>query len=58
MPSRETPPFSLTFKVRLPLSLLLSWAFSARRRSNEIVEFPNRYELSQVKGKFGGCFMD
>ena len=24
----------------------------------EIVEFPNRFELSQVKGKFGGCFMD
>jgi hypothetical protein len=24
----------------------------------QIVEFPNRYELSQVKGKFGGCFMD
>jgi hypothetical protein len=25
MPYRETPPFSLTFKVRPPLSLLLSW---------------------------------
>jgi hypothetical protein len=24
----------------------------------EIVEFPNRYELAEVKGKFGGCFMD
>src|SRR6266852_8302302 len=34
MPYRETPPFSLTFKVRRPLSLLLSWAFSARRRSS------------------------
>jgi hypothetical protein len=34
MPYRETPPFSLTFKVRPPLSLLFSWAFSARRRSN------------------------
>jgi hypothetical protein len=29
-----------------------------RLRQGEIVEFPNRYELSQVKGKFGGCFMD
>jgi hypothetical protein len=27
-------------------------------RQGEIVEFPNRYELSQVKGKFAGCFMD
>src|SRR5260370_18123422 len=34
MPYRETPPFSLTFKLRPPLSLLLSWAFSARRRSS------------------------
>src|SRR5580704_10718179 len=34
MPYRESPPFSLTFKVRPPLSLLLSWAFSARRRSS------------------------
>src|ERR1700730_12232467 len=34
MPYRETPPFSLTFKLRPPLSLLLSSAFSARRRSN------------------------
>jgi hypothetical protein len=30
----------------------------ARLRQGEIVEFPNRYELSQVRGKFGGCFMD
>jgi transcriptional accessory protein Tex/SPT6 len=29
-----------------------------RLRQGEIVEFPNRYELCQVKGKFGGCFMD
>jgi hypothetical protein len=29
-----------------------------RLRKGEIVEFPNRYELAQVKGKFGGCFMD
>ena len=29
-----------------------------RLRQGEIVEFPNRYELSQVKGRFGGCFMD
>jgi hypothetical protein len=29
-----------------------------RLRQGEVVEFPNRYELSQVKGKFGGCFMD
>jgi len=29
-----------------------------RLRQGEIVEFPNRYELAQVKGKFGGCFMD
>ena len=29
-----------------------------RLRQGEIGEFPNRYELSQVKGKFGGCFMD
>jgi hypothetical protein len=28
-----------------------------RLRQGEIVEFPNRYELAQVKGKFGGCFM-
>ena len=31
---QRDPPFLLTFKVRPPLSLLLSWAFSARRRSN------------------------
>jgi hypothetical protein len=30
----------------------------ARLRRGEVVEFPNRYELAQVKGKFGGCFMD
>ena len=30
----------------------------SRLRQGEIVEFPNRYELSKVKGKFGGCFMD
>jgi hypothetical protein len=30
----------------------------SRLRRGEIVEFPNRYELSEVKGKFGGCFMD
>jgi hypothetical protein len=29
-----------------------------RLRQGEIVEFPNRYELADVKGKFGGCFMD
>lgn len=27
-------------------------------RLRQVVEFPNRYELHQVKGKFGGCFMD
>jgi hypothetical protein len=30
----------------------------ARLQRGEVVEFPNRYELAQVKGKFGGCFMD
>jgi hypothetical protein len=30
----------------------------SRLRRGEIVEFPNRYELAQVKGKFGGCFTD
>jgi hypothetical protein len=30
----------------------------SRLRQGEVVEFPNRYELHQVKGKFGGCFMD
>ena len=29
----------------------------SRLRRGEIVEFPNRYELSQVKGRFGGCFV-
>ena len=33
-------------------------ALLRERDDIEIVEFPNRYELSQVKGKFGGCFMD
>jgi hypothetical protein len=32
--------------------------FVSRLRRGEVVEFPNRYELHQVKGKFGGCFMD
>ncbi|WP_213805796.1 hypothetical protein [Granulicella sp. dw_53] len=27
-------------------------------RAGEIVEFPNRYELTEVKGKFGGRFED
>jgi len=30
----------------------------SRLRDGEIVEFPNRYELAEVKGKFGGWFMD
>ena len=30
----------------------------SRLRQGEIVEFPNRYELAEVKGKFGECFMD
>ena len=30
----------------------------SRLRKGEIVEFPNQYELAEVKGKFGGCFMD
>jgi hypothetical protein len=34
MPYRETPPFSLTFKLRPHLSLLLTLAFSARRPSS------------------------
>jgi type IV secretion system protein VirB9 len=38
IPYRESPPFSLTFKVRPPLSLLLSWAFSARRRTLQLRE--------------------
>jgi hypothetical protein len=29
-----------------------------RLRQGEIVEFPNRYELAEVKGKFGGNYMD
>ena len=29
-----------------------------RLHSGEIVEFPNRYELEQVKGGFGGRFND
>jgi hypothetical protein len=29
-----------------------------RLRQGEIVEFPNRYDLAQVKGKFGECFMN
>jgi len=29
-----------------------------RLRRGEIVEFPNRYELAEVKGKFGGCWSD
>ena len=29
----------------------------SRLRQGEIVEFPNRYELSQVKGRFRGCFV-
>lgn len=29
-----------------------------RLRQGEIVEFPNRYELAEVMGKFGGCYMD
>jgi hypothetical protein len=30
----------------------------SRLRQGEIVQFPNLYELSEVKDKFGGCFMD
>jgi hypothetical protein len=29
-----------------------------RLRQGEIVEFPNRYELAEVKGKFGRNYMD
>jgi hypothetical protein len=29
-----------------------------RLRAGETVEFPNRYELGQVKGKFGGSWRD
>ena len=29
-----------------------------RLRQGEIVEFPNRYELEEVKGKFGGYWSD
>lgn len=29
-----------------------------RLRQGETVEFPNRYELAEVKGKFGGNYMD
>jgi hypothetical protein len=29
-----------------------------RLRKGEVVEFPNRYELADVKNKFGGCFVD
>jgi hypothetical protein len=29
-----------------------------RLRQGEIVEFPNRYALSEVKGRFGGNFGD
>ena len=29
-----------------------------RLRNGEVVEFPNRYELADVKDRFGSCFMD
>jgi len=29
-----------------------------RLRHGDVVEFPNRYELTEVHGKFGGCFGD
>jgi hypothetical protein len=29
-----------------------------RLRAGETVEFPNRYELDQVKGRFGGSWRD
>jgi hypothetical protein len=29
-----------------------------RLRQGEIVEFPDRYELAEIKGTFGGCFAD
>jgi hypothetical protein len=29
-----------------------------RLRQGEIVEFPNRYDVDQLKGRFGGSFMD
>jgi hypothetical protein len=29
----------------------------SRLAQAEIVEFPNRYELAELNGKFGGCFM-
>jgi hypothetical protein len=29
-----------------------------RLRQGEVVEFPNRYELAEVEGKFGGNYMD
>jgi hypothetical protein len=30
----------------------------ARLRKGEVVEFPNRYQLDEVKGRFGGCWRD
>jgi hypothetical protein len=30
----------------------------SRLRQGEVVEFPNHYELDEVKGKFGGCWND
>jgi hypothetical protein len=29
-----------------------------RLRKGETVEFPNQYELDQLKGRFGGSYMD
>jgi hypothetical protein len=29
-----------------------------RLRQGEMVEFPNRYELDELKGRFGGCWSD
>jgi hypothetical protein len=29
-----------------------------KRRAGETIEFPNRYQLAEVKGKFGGNFGD
>ena len=48
MPYRETPPFSLTFNVRPPLLLLLSWAFSARRSSSSAVTLHSNLGITPV----------
>jgi hypothetical protein len=34
----------------------LAQSIVSRFRQGEVVEFPNHYELDEVKGKFGGCW--